>query len=230
MVNILWVLKWYVIMLSKDKLFIYSKANSPAFARLPRIYTDRQGRGSYRWKYAPTCLSRFLNISWTLGQNTHPPNSDLKVPFCTNIHWAFGGEQYKSWNIFISDQSNPGPKAQNQLHPKLNFWWRFFDTLKKKRQERSVSSHDKAKIGEILVKLEYFYCAYATNASTPYQQGNSPGVKSSKNLLHIGIVELTSKTRRCCSSFNINLRLNRVDISITKLSRAFRPIPFSLVR
>lgn len=60
-----------------------------------------------------------------------------------------------------------------------------------------MSSHDKAKIGEILVNLEYFYCAYATNASTPYQQGNFPGVKSSKNLLHIGIVELTSKTRRC---------------------------------
>lgn len=136
MVNILWVLKWYVIMLSKDKLFIYSKANSPAFARLPRIYTDRQGRGSYRWKYAPTCLSRFLNISWTLGQNTHPPNSDLKVPFCTNIHWAFGGERYKSWNIFISDQSNPGPKAQNQLHPKLNFWWRFFWYLEKKKTRK----------------------------------------------------------------------------------------------
>lgn len=126
-------------MLSKDKLFIYSKANSSAFACLrPRIYTDRQGRGSNRWKCAPTCPSRFLKISWTLGQNTHPPNSDLKVPFCTNIHWAFGGERYKSGNIFISDQSNPGPKAQNQLHPKLNFWWRFFDTLKNKKDKRDL--------------------------------------------------------------------------------------------
>lgn len=78
----------------------------------------------------------FKNISWALGQNTHPPNSDLKVPFCTNIHWAFGGERYKSGNIFISDQSNPGPKAWNQLHPKLNFWWRFFDTLKIKKTRK----------------------------------------------------------------------------------------------
>lgn len=122
----------------KRQIIYIFQANSPAFARLrPRIYTDRQGRGSNRWKCAPTCLSRFLKISW----NAHPPNSDLKVPFCTNIHWAFGGERYKSGNIFISDQSNPGPKARNQLHPKLNFWWRFFDTLKiKKTREICVKS------------------------------------------------------------------------------------------
>lgn len=158
-------------MLSKDKLFIYSKANSPAFARLrPRIYMDRQGRGSNRWKCAPTCPSRFLKISWTLGQNTHPPNSDLKVPFCTNIHWAFGGERYKSGNIFISDQSNPGPKARNQLHPKLNFWWRFFDTLKIKKTRKicvkSWWSQDRGDFGKprVLLLCLRYKCKHSISA------------------------------------------------------------------